>query len=47
MYDYHGIEKGDLPMIKGERVIIFDSSREHWWRARNMQGCVGRGKERD
>ncbi len=38
MYDYPGLEKGDLPLCKGQRVVIFDDSREYWWRARNNNG---------
>ena len=40
MYDYPGIEKGDLPLHKGQKVFIFDNSRDHWWRARNENGLV-------
>ena len=40
MYDYPGIEKGDLPLCKGQKVIIFDDSRDHWWRARDDKGYV-------
>jgi len=35
MYDYAAPESGDLPLIKGERVEIFESQRQHWWKARN------------
>ena len=38
MYDYPGLERGDLPLTKGQRVVVFDDSREYWWRARNEQG---------
>ena len=40
VYDYPGMEKGDLALKKGERIIVFDDSREHWWRARNNKGQV-------
>ena len=40
MYDYPGIEKGDLPLCKGQKVIIFDDTRDHWWRARDDKGYV-------
>ena len=42
MYDYPGIEKGDLPLHKGQKVFIFDNSRDHWWRARNENGLVNK-----
>lgn len=38
MYDYPGIEKGDLALKKGERIVVFDDTREHWWRARSSKG---------
>lgn len=41
MYDYAGVEKGDLPLRKGQKVMIFDYSRDHWWRARNDKGHEG------
>ena len=37
-YDYTGLEKGDLSLVKGQRVIVFDDSREYWWRARDEYG---------
>lgn len=43
MYSYQGLENGDLALEKGQRVIVFDSSREHWWRARNNRGYVSMG----
>jgi hypothetical protein len=41
MYDYPGIEKGDLPLTKGQTVFIFDNSRDHWWRAKDDRGREG------
>ena len=38
MYDYPGLERGDLPLIKGKKVTVFDDSREYWWRARDDKG---------
>lgn len=38
MYDYPGIERGDLPLQKDQKVTVFDDSRDHWWRARNEKG---------
>lgn len=38
MYDYPGLERGDLPLIKGQKVTVFDDSREYWWRARDDKG---------
>ena len=40
MYDYPGIERGDLPLQKDQKVTVFDDSRDHWWRARNDKGYV-------
>ena len=37
-YDYPGLERGDLPFIKGQKVVVFDDSREYWWRARDSRG---------
>ena len=34
-------ESGDLRLQKGERVVIFDNQREHWWKARNSKGDEG------
>ena len=42
MYDYPGIEKGDLPLHRGQKVFIFDNSTDHWWRARNENGLVNK-----
>lgn len=41
MYDYYAPESGDLALSKGERVIIFDNQRQHWWKARNNRGEEG------
>ena len=38
MYDYPGLERGDLALIKGQKVTVFDDSREYWWRARDDRG---------
>ena len=38
MYDYPGLERGDLPLVKGQRVVVYDDSREYWWRARSEYG---------
>ena len=38
MYDYPGLERGDLPLVKGQRVTVFDATREFWWRARDEHG---------
>jgi len=41
MYDYSAPEPGDLPLRKGELVVIFESQRQHWWKARNSKGKEG------
>ena len=41
MYDYAAPESGDLPLVKGERVVIFEYQRQHWWKARNAKGSEG------
>lgn len=41
MYDYPGLERGDLPMTKGSRVLVIDDSREFWWRATDAAGRDG------
>ena len=41
MYDYTAPQSGDLPLTKGERVVIFDNQRQHWWKARNAKGSEG------
>ncbi len=38
MYDYPGLERGDLALIKGQKVVVFDNTREYWWRARDNKG---------
>jgi len=38
MYDYPGLERGDLALVKGQKVTVFDDSREYWWRARDSKG---------
>ena len=38
MYDYPGLERGDLPLIKSQKVTVFDDTREYWWRARDDKG---------
>ena len=38
LYDYNGIEKGDLPLQKGQKLIVIDDSREYWWKARDANG---------
>lgn len=38
MYDYPGLERGDLALIKGQKVTVFDDTREYWWRARDDRG---------
>ena len=38
MYDYPGLERGDLALLKGQKVTVFDDSREYWWRARDDRG---------
>ena len=38
MYDYAGQEQGDLALVKGSKVIVFDDSRQYWWRARDDRG---------
>ena len=41
MYDYTALESDDLPLTKGERVVIFDNQRQHRWKARNAKGSEG------
>jgi tyrosine-protein kinase Tec len=41
VYDYKPTEPGDLPLVKNQRVLITDNSREHWWKARNDYGEEG------
>lgn len=41
MYDYPGLERGDLALIKGQKVVVFDNTREYWWRARDNKGNEG------
>lgn len=38
LYDYNGIEKGDLPLQKGQKLLVIDNSREYWWKARDANG---------
>ena len=38
MYNYKPKEALDLPLVKGSKVIICDSSRQHLWLARNEMG---------
>lgn len=33
-----GLEKGVLALTKGQRMIVFDDTQEHWWRARDDKG---------
>ena len=41
LFEYLAPESGDLRLLKGERVLIFDNQREHWWKARNSKGAEG------
>ena len=41
LYDFPPKENVDLPLTKGQRVTIINSSRPHWWRARSEQGIEG------
>eukprot|EP00731_Ephydatia_muelleri_P030665 Em0022g179a len=41
LYDYNGIEKGDLPLQKGQKLLVIDNSREYWWKARDANGREG------
>ena len=41
LFEYMAPESGDLRLSKGERVVIFDNQREHWWKARNSKGDEG------
>lgn len=41
LYDFPPKENVDLPLTKGQRVTIINSSRPHWWRARSEQGAEG------
>ena len=36
-YNYSPSTAGDLPLTKGEKFTVLDSS-EDWWLARNQQG---------
>ena len=38
MYSYPGQEQGDLALVKGQKYIVFDDARPHWWRARDERG---------
>ena len=38
LYNYRGLEEGDLPLTKGEIVTVFNVSVKNWYRARNQQG---------
>ena len=40
MYDYAGLEHGDLALTKGSKVIVYDDSRQYWWRARDETGYI-------
>eukprot|EP00117_Sycon_ciliatum_P039810 scpid36624/ scgid29356/ Tyrosine-protein kinase BTK; Bruton tyrosine kinase len=41
IYDFTSPQPGDLGMAKGQRLTVFDDSREHWWHAENSQGETG------
>ncbi|CAI8051711.1 Tyrosine-protein kinase BTK, partial [Geodia barretti] len=41
MYSYPGQEQGDLALVKGQKYIVFDDARPHWWRARDERGREG------
>ncbi|KAL8604046.1 hypothetical protein ACOMHN_024871 [Nucella lapillus] len=41
IYDYEPVEEGDLELCRGDQYEILDSSREHWWYAKNNQGKKG------
>ena len=38
MYNYAGQEQGDLALVKGTKYVVFDDSRQYWWRARDERG---------
>ena len=37
LYDYPGLEEGDLPLTIGEALTVFKAVKD-WYRARNLQG---------
>ena len=41
LYEFRSKENVDLPLAKGQRVTIIDSSKPHWWKARNERGEEG------
>ena len=41
MYDYTPSDQVDLPLQKGQKVTIINSSRPHWWKAKNNYGQEG------
>ena len=41
MYEYTPSDNVDLPLTKGQVVRIVNSSRPHWWKARNNKGQEG------
>ena len=38
MYDFSPSDTDDLPLTKGEKLIVFDKSFDGWYVARNKQG---------
>ncbi|KAK3724954.1 hypothetical protein QZH41_017163 [Actinostola sp. cb2023] len=41
VYDFKGVEPGDLSLSCGELFAVLDKSGEHWWLAKNLRGDQG------
>jgi tyrosine-protein kinase Tec len=41
LYDYAPSDTADLPLTKGQLVRIINSTRPHWWKARNSRNQEG------
>ena len=41
LYEFQPNDIVDLPLAKGQRVTIINSSKPNWWKARNERGKEG------
>ncbi|XP_064549977.1 uncharacterized protein l(3)05822 [Drosophila montana] len=41
LYDFDGVEEGDLSFRENERIYLLDQPTEEWYRGRTRSGCVG------
>ncbi|KAL7728847.1 hypothetical protein ACLKA6_004195 [Drosophila palustris] len=41
LYDFDGVEEGDLSFREGEKIYLLDQPTQEWFRGRTRSGCEG------